>query len=97
MSEIITHASSGKSGLVVLLGMHRSGSSAVTRALETMGVELGASLMPPVEGVNGKGFYDDLALVALNEQLLLACEHEWDSVTPIHGAEVDRLCQKGYL
>src|SRR5690554_2067501 len=97
MSEFITHASSGKSGLVVVLGMHRSGTSAVTRALETMGVELGDNLMPPVEGVNGKGFYEDLALVALNEQLLLACEHEWDSVTPIHGAEVDRLCQKGYL
>ena len=30
--------------LVVVLGMHRSGTSAITRALTTMGVELGETL-----------------------------------------------------
>src|SRR5882724_9597278 len=56
--------------LIVVLGMHRSGTSAMTRALQAMGVELGSRLMPPVEGENDKGFWEDLELNALNIEVL---------------------------
>lgn len=36
--------------LVVVLGMHRSGTSAITRSLAALGVELGSSLIPGVLG-----------------------------------------------
>ena len=37
--------------LIVILGMHRSGTSAITRGLQVMGVSLGNNLMPPMEDV----------------------------------------------
>lgn len=83
--------------LIVVLGMHRSGTSAVTRSLKTMAVSLGDRLMPPVPGINDKGFYEDLDLVALNERMLEACGYSWDSVTPILPSDVDRLINQGFL
>lgn len=83
--------------LIVVLGMHRSGTSAITRALETMGVNLGERLMPPAPGVNDKGFYEDLDLVALNEAMLDACGYNWDSAAPILDSDVERLANQGYV
>ena len=56
--------------LIVILGMHRSGTSAITRGLQVMGVSLGNNLMPPMEDVNAKGFWEDIDLVALNVEIL---------------------------
>jgi hypothetical protein len=39
--------------LIAVLGMHRSGTSAITRGLTVLGVRLGAKLMPPAVN-NGK-------------------------------------------
>lgn len=43
--------------IVVVLGMHRSGTSAVARGLKALGVELGEHLMPPAANNNEKGFF----------------------------------------
>ena len=64
----IVRQSNGR--LIVVLGMHRSGTSAITRGLQVMGVELGDRMMPPVEGNNSKGFWEDLDLYALNIEIL---------------------------
>ena len=45
--------------IIAVLGMHRSGTSAVARGLKALGVDLGENLMPPVEGNNEKGFWED--------------------------------------
>lgn len=74
--------------LIVVLGMHRSGTSAITRALKVMGVELGDRMMPPVEGNNDKGFWEDIDLNALNIQMLDAIHHEWNHRTQIGRAHV---------
>ncbi|MCW1935103.1 hypothetical protein OMD46_00125 [Pseudomonas sp. MDMC_285] len=42
--------------IIVVLGMHRSGTSVVTRTLEALGISLGENLMPPAENNNEKGF-----------------------------------------
>ncbi len=52
--------------LFFVLGMHRSGTSAVTRGLSALGINLGNNLMPPVPGINDKGFYEDRDIHALN-------------------------------
>jgi hypothetical protein len=55
--------------LVVVLGMHRSGTSALTRGLELLGVCLGDDLHPPGFD-NPKGFWEDRSIIDINERLL---------------------------
>jgi hypothetical protein len=38
--------------LIIVLSMHRSGTSAISRGLQVMGAELGDRLMPPNQEVN---------------------------------------------
>jgi hypothetical protein len=77
--------------------MHRSGTSAITRALQVVGVELGDNLMPPVEDVNAKGFWEDLDFYALNNELLSALGSDWHYLASIGPNEVERLYKKGYF
>ena len=55
--------------VVVVLGMHRSGTSAVTRGLKTLGIELGGNLHE-ANFDNQKGFWEDRDCVHINESIL---------------------------
>ena len=55
--------------IIVVLGMHRSGTSAITRGLMVLGVELGDHLMPPAPNNNDKGFFEDIDVNAINVEL----------------------------
>jgi glycosyltransferase involved in cell wall biosynthesis len=66
--------------LVVVLGMHRGGTSAITRGLQVIGIELGNNLMPPAPGINEKGFWEDLEIHALNKSVLSAAGFDWHSI-----------------
>lgn len=59
----------GKKRLVVVLGMHRSGTSAITKSLELLGVGLGNDLHPPGFD-NPKGFWEDRDCIEINDTLL---------------------------
>ncbi len=72
-----------KPHLVVVLGMHRSGTSATTRGLQALGVELGERLTPGVAGVNEKGFFEDTEINNLNIEILESLEKTWHSVAMI--------------
>lgn len=54
-------------GLLVL-GMYRSGTSALTRALNLLGANLGATLMPASDA-NRSGFWEHSAVVDINERM----------------------------
>ena len=69
--------------LIVVLGMHRSGTSTLTRATAVLGAEFGSNLMPALPGNNDKGFFEDLDVVALNVDLLNAAGGDWHSMAPI--------------
>lgn len=83
--------------LVVVLGMHRSGTSVITRALATMGVRLGDRLLPPMDGVNAKGFWEDEDIQALDEAMLAALGRSWFHVAPLSADEVRCLHAQGFL
>lgn len=68
--------------LVFVLGMHRSGTSAVTRGLEVLGVELGDRLLPPAKD-NQKGFFEDADAHALNVEAMHALGSDWHALAPI--------------
>ena len=66
---------------IVVLGMHRSGTSAVAGCLQRLGVELGPRLMPATEA-NRKGYYEHIDVVNLHDRLLMTLGLGWDSVAP---------------
>jgi hypothetical protein len=70
-----------KRHIVVVLGMHRSGTSAVARALKVLGIELGDRLLP-AQGDNPSGFWEDGDIVSTNDQLLALVDERWDTLEP---------------
>lgn len=83
--------------IVVVMGMHRSGTSAMARALEVLGVEIGDTLMPPVKGDNDKGYFEDLDLYALNEKILNAVNSNWEQLSFIDVNHTEHLVSSEYF
>lgn len=84
------------SKLIVVLGMHRSGTSAITRGLQVLGIELGDRLLPPMED-NLTGFWEDVDINALNIEMLNIIGNEWHHLASINAADVFTLHEKGYF
>lgn len=85
-----------KKRIIVVLGMHRSGTSATTRALLTMGVALGDRLMPPIADVNDGGFWEDLDINALNIEMLKELGTDWHHLAPVTSQQARQLLDNGY-
>jgi hypothetical protein len=64
--------------VIVVLGMHRSGTSVLARGLQVLGVELGHNLMPALPA-NPKGYWEDREINHLNERILAALARNWRS------------------
>jgi hypothetical protein len=75
-------ASSPDGVCVVVLGMHRSATSLVTRLLSLMGLELPLTVMPPGFG-NPAGFWEPQPVADANEALLGELGSAWDDWAPI--------------
>lgn len=71
---------------VVVVGAGRSGTSAITRGLQAIGVELGEGLRPG-GGKNPTGFFENQNLLSLNQRLKRALGIRGDSVRLIEGEE----------
>jgi GT2 family glycosyltransferase len=71
-----------KSIAVLVLGMHRSGTSLLAGALAECGYFVGDRLLPPQED-NPKGFFEDATLVALHDELLDVIGLRWDDPRPL--------------
>ncbi len=63
---------------ILVLGMHRSGTSAVAGAIRHLGVDFGDSLMPGREGENPRGYFEHLGVVEANEAVLQEARSTWD-------------------
>jgi len=62
--------------VILVLGMHRSGTSAVTRCLNLLGAEVGNKLLPPADD-NRSGFWEHADVVAVHEELLKDLGRVW--------------------
>lgn len=62
---------------LLVLGMHRSGTSALTRVLSLLGAGLPGDLMPANES-NPRGYWEPGELVKLNDDLLAEAGSRWD-------------------
>lgn len=69
-----------KKHIVLVLGMHRSGTSAIARALVALGYEIGNNLLP-ANNYNQTGYWEDRDIVSINDRLLATLGHAYDSVS----------------
>ena len=69
--------------MLMVLGAHRSGTSALAGVIQRLGVDLGDRLLGPQEGVNDRGFWEHSDLVALHDRLLETLGSRWDSIHPL--------------
>jgi hypothetical protein len=68
----------------MVLGMHRSGTSAFTRLLNLLGADLPANLLPPSE-TNQTGYWESADLVAIHNRLLASAgstSSDWRELNP---------------
>jgi hypothetical protein len=70
------------SHLVFILGMHRSGTSALTGMLAQAGFAVPSDLMGPTEA-NPKGYWESVSIMNLNENFLTSMESRWFSSLPL--------------
>ncbi len=62
---------------LLILGMHRSGTSALTRLLNLCGAALPEDVLPP-NASNTAGYWEPRAVVMLHDRLLAAAASGWD-------------------
>src|SRR5580693_429281 len=74
-------AIAGSTALVVL-GMHRSGTSALTGMLHHLGVALGDDLMPATAD-NPRGYWEHSDIVRANQAIMTALGWAWDDMRPL--------------
>jgi hypothetical protein len=73
-----------KSTAICILGMHRSGTSSITRAINLLGVYLGEDVKLGSPGPdNLKGFWEHLEIRDVQTRLLARLNRKWDTVVPL--------------
>jgi hypothetical protein len=73
---------------IIVVGVGRSGTSAITRGVQALGVELGDHLRP-AGGKNPTGFFEDQDLLAINRRVKRLLHIRGDSVRLIGSDEWD--------
>lgn len=66
---------------LLVAGMHRSGTSALTRTLSLVGGALASKLAGGVAGDNDLGFWESVDVVALHDRALASAGSAWDDVS----------------
>lgn len=95
----VSESNRSKRKALLVTGMHRSGTSALAQVLSILGARLSTNLMPAVEGVNDRGFFESQKIAELHEELLVRAGSAWDDPMPIRrdwfeGAEAQRIAKQ---
>jgi O-antigen biosynthesis protein len=70
------------SAVVIVVGMHRSGTSALAGMLSHLGVAFGHRLMPPSPD-NPRGYWEHVEIVRAHHRLMAALDYGWDDIRPL--------------
>src|SRR2546430_7862103 len=79
---VVERETSFSSKPFLVMGMHRSGTSAVTRVLNLLGLRLPRDLLSPAKS-NELGFWEGREVVALNDNILLGLNRDWADPKPL--------------
>jgi hypothetical protein len=67
--------------VLLIVGMHRSGTSACAGAVARLGLPLGEHVLPGQVHDNPKGFFEHAGVVAAHDELLASAGRTWDDPT----------------
>lgn len=93
--RLATPSRTGGRKAVVILGMHRSGTSALCGALGFMGVDFSKHLMP-ANDANIKGYWEHEEIVRLHDDLLASLGSRWDDDKPLPSDWVKRKTTRDF-
>ena len=68
---------------VVVVGSHRSGTSALARVLSLLGCDLPKHVLPPVAGDNELGYWEPATVVEAHDAFLKDIGSSWDDVAAL--------------
>lgn len=68
---------------VFIVGMHRSGTSALGSVIEPLGLSVGKTLMPPTADANPRGYYENLSIADLHDRFLTDLGRSWMDARPL--------------
>lgn len=74
---------------IIVLGMHRSGTSMLTRCIHLLGAEVARQVIPTDAAINRNGFFEDAKVIALNDELLAMLGSCWYDFKPLRYEAVD--------
>jgi len=66
---------------LIVVGMHRSGTSALAGAIHRLGAVVGSDVVE-AQHDNVRGYYEHRGILELHECLLAACGSAWDDISP---------------
>ncbi|MCF8041454.1 MAG: sulfotransferase [Desulfarculaceae bacterium] len=75
--------------VILVLGMHRSGTSALTRVISLLGAGLCSDLLPHGPD-NTSGFWESSSVLEANQKLLAATDSVWFDFSPLPPDAADR-------
>jgi len=75
---------------IFVLGMHRSGTSALTGVLNLLGFDLGRTMMTIDTSQNSKGFFENFHVHRINEKIFKENNYSWDSFFPFPLKEINQ-------
>ena len=68
---------------IIVAGMHRSGTSAITRVVNLLGADIARDMLPARPGDNDRGYWESTAVVDIHDQLLRALGLSFDDPSPL--------------
>lgn len=82
--------------LIIVLGMHRSGTSATAGLLSLLDINVGKNLLPQNE-FNLKGYFEPKSIVEANDSILKSLDSNWNDVSKLDIESVNSYYSKEYL
>ena len=86
----------GRRRAIVVLGFHRSGTSALTRVLSLCGASLPAHLKDP-NHINARGFFESDPIFRLHEEILSSLGSSWHDLGPLPQAWTQSDLAQSYV
>jgi len=85
------------SQVLLIAGMHRSGTSALTKTLSILGADLPSNLMPPMKNNNEKGFWESRDLEKIHDSILQSAGSMWDDWSEFNPEWFETITATKYL
>jgi len=96
LREVSSNKLASSRRALVIVGMHRSGTSAMARTLSLLGARLPQQLVKPKPD-NPTGFWEPQRIVDLNEEILESVDSDWDDVFAFRPRRYLSKFDQGYL